>query len=163
MAQLPCLLDKWSSTCFLLAVFTLICYTFSPSLSWEERDRLRHWLIISLDLWTPGRKRVAISPSDCLGCLWWTGGEVRLIITNYDSSSRLSVWTGQTTSPGGWDCQDIRRGHYHHSHTIIPLCATQYKQYRGEGVENTSSSLCQSDQSISQLFLSPLRSNSINC
>ena len=167
-------LDKWSSTCFLLsAVFTLICQTFSPSLSWEER----RWTgdITSRQKRSPAyvikkhRKEVSniqippsidslISDVDsgeeerlpglrvCVG-QWGRSDWLQLITT-----SRQSVWAAQTgqPSPAGCHCEDIRRGHYHHSDTIIPLSWAQYKQCRGEGLKHLhfTLSVCQSDGEI---------------
>ena len=104
------------------------------------------------------------------------GGEVRLIITNYSGECHQcgDTLSGHPRPVSGGDhagshCPDIRRGHYQDSDSIIPLSCSQYQQYRGEGLKHNHFTLCLSlgeiipGWSISQLFLSPLRSNSINC
>ena len=115
-------------------------------------------------------------------CVCWTvreerrrGREVRLIITNYSGECHQC---GDTLSGlarpvsghhAGWHCPDIRRGHYQDSDSIILLSCSQYQQYRGVGLKHNHFTLPLSlgeiipGWSISQLFLSPLRSNSINC
>ena len=106
----------------------------------------------------------------CVG--QWGRSDWLELITAAQSVSVASLsGLARLVTRAGSHCPDISRGHYHHSDTIIPLSCTQYRQYRGEDLKHLhfTLSVCQSEgeiipgRSITQLFLSPLRSNSINC